>query len=630
MPIKPSVFRPIKSNDAYQRPFNAYKSYLVDNTSLSDSYVTQSARYFGERIDIGNVETGEGLTSLPYPTNPDGTNQYVAWRSLDHRFYKTGENNNFISEHALSSNTKKHLFVSASTLAIPYNDVGERIKRDTVVVSSRIGSNNVTLRSDKYGNLRDPDILTSSFATASRNIFYMSFNDLYRGKRLVQQGTPLRVFTGRTNIADRVSRVSYKLVNDVKFASVTGSALALVPGVTTSGSSEGSYQHGKTSGHALHWSNALDTFNEQTYVRVPHDELFDRFNRCDDWTISFWHKNDFPSAGANSGSILTKHSVTSKFYNDGKSIKTRDVHVSSSHPAVHESYKLKRTPFAIGHVSVSTGTRYHFQASDGTNVLHLATQIITGSNIQWNHVAIRNKNEECTMFVNGVAAEGKISALAHPSGTLPAGPTTNKADMLIGASSLNEYTYGTNSSARRDAKDYSLAEIRMYDYGVSGDGITSLANSHFISGSLYQTNIAGNIFNRNGQLVVSSVWPKYHTGSGIFGNSHTWNVSWRGTHTIYENQVMVRVPKDECNISVNPSATFTPFTDSDIACDSKQSNTLPGEYRKNMFLSGSAFPYITTIGLYNKDAQLLAVGKLAQPIQKRNDVDMNFIVRWDY
>jgi hypothetical protein len=48
------------------------------------------------------------------------------------------------------------------------------------------------------------------------------------------------------------------------------------------------------------------------------------------------------------------------------------------------------------------------------------------------------------------------------------------------------------------------------------------------------------------------------------------------------------------------------------------------------FVSGSDFaPYITTIGLYNDAAQLLAVGKLAQPVKKRNDVDMNFLVRID-
>jgi len=48
------------------------------------------------------------------------------------------------------------------------------------------------------------------------------------------------------------------------------------------------------------------------------------------------------------------------------------------------------------------------------------------------------------------------------------------------------------------------------------------------------------------------------------------------------------------------------------------------------FASSSVFaPYITTIGLYDNFGQLLAIGKLAQPIRKRNDVDMNFLIRLD-
>ena len=48
------------------------------------------------------------------------------------------------------------------------------------------------------------------------------------------------------------------------------------------------------------------------------------------------------------------------------------------------------------------------------------------------------------------------------------------------------------------------------------------------------------------------------------------------------------------------------------------------------FVSGSSFaPYITTIGLYNDSGELLAIGKLAQPIKKRDDVDMNFLIRID-
>jgi len=56
----------------------------------------------------------------------------------------------------------------------------------------------------------------------------------------------------------------------------------------------------------------------------------------------------------------------------------------------------------------------------------------------------------------------------------------------------------------------------------------------------------------------------------------------------------------------------------------------PGEYRLTGFVSGSILPYITTVGLYNNRGQLLAVGKLAQAVQKRNDVPTNIILRWDY
>ena len=40
-------------------------------------------------------------------------------------------------------------------------------------------------------------------------------------------------------------------------------------------------------------------------------------------------------------------------------------------------------------------------------------------------------------------------------------------------------------------------------------------------------------------------------------------------------------------------------------------------------------PYITTIGLYDEYARLLAVGKLSRPIKKSHDYDTTFVVRFD-
>ena len=176
----------------------------------------------------------------------------------------------------------------------------------------------------------------------------------------------------------------------------------------------------------------------------------------------------------------------------------------------------------------------------------------------------------------------------------------------------------------------------MYDYALNETEIQSLANNDFYTGSIYQTNTIGNVFYRNGQTVISSPMPKYHdilfTGSAALPNS--FQMSYKGQYTIYENEVMVRVPKGTLNVTVNPSAVYRPATGVDNNCNedgagAEQFNR-PGDFRKSMFISGTVYPYITTIGLYNDTAELLAVGKMAEPIQKRDDIDMNFIVRWDY
>jgi hypothetical protein len=48
------------------------------------------------------------------------------------------------------------------------------------------------------------------------------------------------------------------------------------------------------------------------------------------------------------------------------------------------------------------------------------------------------------------------------------------------------------------------------------------------------------------------------------------------------------------------------------------------------FTTGSAFrPYVTAIGLYDNEGDLLAVGKLGQPVKMPNKIETNFIVRFD-
>jgi hypothetical protein len=45
--------------------------------------------------------------------------------------------------------------------------------------------------------------------------------------------------------------------------------------------------------------------------------------------------------------------------------------------------------------------------------------------------------------------------------------------------------------------------------------------------------------------------------------------------------------------------------------------------------SQSLYPYVTTIGLYNQDNELMAVAKLSNPIQRTDYSVQTFVVKFD-
>jgi hypothetical protein len=153
----------------------------------------------------------------------------------------------------------------------------------------------------------------------------------------------------------------------------------------------------------------------------------------------------------------------------------------------------------------------------------------------------------------------------------------------------------------------SVDEIRIYNRALNFNEISSLATAELTSGKLLQTNHVGNVFTKQGIVVVST--PDYRLNDVI--NTFA-DVNYKSTVTIHELSVIAKLDAGDFNMSTNLTLT----KDDDVTYHS--------------FVSGSDFaPYITTIGLYNDAGELLAIGKLAQPIRKRNDVDMNFLIRID-
>lgn len=96
-----------------------------------------------------------------------------------------------------------------------------------------------------------------------------------------------------------------------------------------------------------------------------------------------------------------------------------------------------------------------------------------------------------------------------------------------------------------------------------------------------------------------------------FQNTSSIDLLFLNEHIIYEKVITCTVKDYEFNLSYNPTLLIS------------------GSQVKN-FVTGSDFhPYVTTVGLYNDNNDLLAVAKFGQPIPVSQDTDTTYIIKMD-
>ena len=172
--------------------------------------------------------------------------------------------------------------------------------------------------------------------------------------------------------------------------------------------------------------------------------------------------------------------------------------------------------------------------------------------------------------------------------------------------------------------------------------------------------IVGNIFYDRGLVVLTK-----NVVSGSILNQFTLN--FRSIKTIFENEIFLSVLENEFNYSQNPSAVLeyggeivkhvvtdkndlTGNTLKEISVYEAGTKVVRGayhpyiseldpnrfgsfddfEYSSSLDPTGSYLaPYITTIGLYDDDLNMVAVAKLPKPIKSEPNYPLNFIVRFD-
>ena len=112
------------------------------------------------------------------------------------------------------------------------------------------------------------------------------------------------------------------------------------------------------------------------------------------------------------------------------------------------------------------------------------------------------------------------------------------------------------------------------------------------------------------------------------GSIETTNVtcSFTSSMTIYETQYKATIRESEFNATLNPSAQKS----GSLVSVNSSLFYQRGDGTLNDNITGSYFsPYVTTVGLYDEAQNLLAVGKLAQPLPTSDTTDTTILVNLD-
>jgi len=347
------------------------------------------------------------------------------------------------------------------------------------------------------------------------------------------------------------------------------------------------------------------------------------------------------TSGSLSGSSYNKHSVygqlRAQFYNGhednpflrfGNKTLTYDIVEGTRERFLNNSAKVISIPQIYVGEGIKKGsailTDGAFAYSDDShgNLIDLSGDLIT--------VSLSNLNSSVFNF--------KDIALTEYSASLVSADI-NSGQLVVLYNSVN----------------YTMS-IQTFDIE---SGIMKVDDIPFLTGAGATSKI-GNIFYSQGLLVLTR-------SSETLLNTQ-WDLTFKSTETIYEHEYLLIVNESDYNVSTNPTAVksvggaYELFTD-DYGKVKRVYTEQPVKYIKKLTtlengnsldyrfsgsvgnklagfehydLSGSVdstgsflAPFITTIGLYDDDCDLVAVAKLPKPIKSDPEIPVNFIVRFD-
>lgn len=609
-----SVFKSIPPEDQTITPFKVYKSWEYTGTSNNKfSELTSQSIFLLTAIKPNPSNFSNGLMSLDYDLETatdlstdllNSTYKFipagVVWHSLKHQYFndyngqinfgghakpriKKADNLELWSgttfkadvpstiksynyiEHVLNPSGSCELQSCASIISIPQLKFGEEIKP---------GSIQITCDSNTYGIYTLTD-------DSNGNLIDSSISPAFKlSNKIIQLGFDSGIITE----------------NPIYPAEIT------------------SYNTYISSSFVLNGLNipyGQSIYLSESYVRIDGTPSYLNPRTLDNYAVSFWFKVNTvtPGHGRNSH-LVSKRSLARNY----------QLIDPSGHKKSGNIWRPnnKITPYDI---YVNRSGKLQAQVGDGSTLLTLSSAGTISPNTTY-HVAFQKSGSVYQLYLNGTLQESDTASLVS---------INNDADIFIGCKGLD-----IHDNNRPFAAMYgSIDEIQYYNTYLTTSEISQLNNT---SDNIFNSPNVGKIFYKEGMIIISSPNPKFGSISNnstnklffqspLYKNStstyitaantidpNTITIAWNSTLTLYENEILCRINEEEFNFTLNPS----------IAQDSEN-----GQLPKEFIYNDEFGPYITTIGLYNENAELLAIGKLAGPIKKRSNVDLNIIVRFD-
>ena len=295
-----------------------------------------------------------------------------------------------------------------------------------------------------------------------------------------------------------------------------------------------------------------------------------------------------------------------------KTLNAQDVVVSPLH--LNKGFKFE------GQTSLS-GSDVNIGRYLGKNVNYLTDQTLTGPSDNRKAQSLIYNQAKQLYYTNYLSGSGELSTVAtasfNPDGTITGRvyspsydnflDTTLEAkryfptasDSTIGVLSLPQYLYG----------DYIQPE--SFNFITPSGSYEDDGEGRLVSGSTY----IGNIIYEHGIVVLTGgerTRDYWDEEISTFVNNSSVTCSFSSSYTIYETQYKCTLGESEFNFSQNPSVI-------------SGSNGTPWGFAT----SASFAPYVTTVGLYNDQRDLIAVGKLAQPTPISKTTDTTILINID-